>query len=211
MSFFVKNLKMKINNIHCLALNYRGVGEDNQSPIYFLKSTSCLLFENGTVPFPKFQVIESEVWTEVELGILITETCTNVEEFDAINYIGGFFIAGDITCGNIHGRDHHLAFSKARTGFCPISTHVRKMAIPGTGLEMSTYINGDLTQRGNTTSMILNPYLSISYISKIVTLQPGDIILTGTPLGADNNKVKPGDSIKHTIEGLGELNYKFGL
>lgn len=201
---------MKINNIHCLALNYKGVGETNQSPIYFLKSTSCLLFENEVVPFPRFEVDESDVWTEVELGIAISKPCHDVQVEDAADYIEGFFIAGDITCKNIHGRDHHLAFSKARTGFCPISRNRHTLDLHKEELQMQTFINGILTQEGNTSSMILNPYQAISYISKIVTLQAGDIILTGTPLGADNNKVRPGDVIKHTIQHLGELNYTFG-
>ena len=113
---------MKINNIHCLALNYKGVGEINQDPIYFLKSTSCLAYEESEVKYPKFNT--TEVWTEVELGIFISEDCENINEEEAHNYIGGFFIAGDITCSNLYNRDHHLASSKARTGFCPISTNI---------------------------------------------------------------------------------------
>ena len=69
---------MKINNIHCLALNYKGVGEINQDPIYFLKSTSCLAYEESEVKYPKFNT--TEVWTEVELGIFISEDCENINE-----------------------------------------------------------------------------------------------------------------------------------
>ena len=63
----------KINNIHCLALNYKGIGEIDQDPIYFLKSTSCLAKEDDLIPFPSFKV--SNVWTEVELGINIKVDC----------------------------------------------------------------------------------------------------------------------------------------
>lgn len=205
---------MKTNNIHCLALNYKGVGQTDQEPIYFLKSTSCLTYEGLEVPYPKFNT--SEVWTEVELGILISKPCNNVSEEEAHKYIKGFFIAGDITCQSVHNRDHHLAFSKARTGFCPISTNVTKLRLKRKKLEMKTYINGELKQLGSTSDMIFNPYKSLSYISKIVKLQKGDIILTGTPTTENGGPqfdciVKPGDIIKHTIEELGELNYSFSL
>ena len=79
---------------------------------------------------------------------------------------------------------------------------------------MKTFINGIELQRGNTIDMILNPYLSVSYISKIVKLNKGDIILTGTPTTINGGPqvdciVKSNDIIKHTIEDLGELNYRF--
>jgi 2-keto-4-pentenoate hydratase/2-oxohepta-3-ene-1,7-dioic acid hydratase in catechol pathway len=207
---------MKINNIHCLALNYNGVGLSDQSPIYFLKSTSCITHEGGVVPFPKHQVDSNQVWTEVELGVKISQDCSDVSEQEAINFIEGFFVAGDITCGNIYGRDHHLAFSKARNGFAPISSNVTKLDLRESTLQIATYINGKLTQLGNTSSMILNPYQSVSYLSKLVKLQKGDIILTGTPTTPNGGPqfdclVNPGDSIRHVIVGLGDLNYTFGL
>lgn len=207
---------MKVNNIHCLALNYRGIGVDDQSPIYFLKSTSCISHDGMTITYPRFEADTSKVWTEVELGIRILKECDNVSEDEVCNYIEGFFIAGDITCSNIHGRDHHLAFSKARNGFAPISKLIKKLDLRDTYLKMETYINNELKQVGTTADMILNPYQSISYLSKLVKLQKGDIILTGTPSTINGGPqvdciVSPGDQIKHTIQGLGELNYKFSI
>lgn len=205
---------MKINNIHCLALNYKGVGEINQDPIYFLKSTSCLAYEGGEIPYPKFNT--KNVWTETELGIKIAMDCENISEEGAFDVIEGFFIAGDITCENKYNRDHHLASSKSRTGFCPINTNVFNLDLRNKTLYLKTYINQTLKQHGNTSDMILNPYKSISYISKFVKLQKGDIILTGTPTTINGGPqydclVNPGDNITHVVEGLGELNYKFSL
>ena len=203
---------MNINNVHCLALNYRGIGVSDQDPIYFLKSTNCLTYENSNVTYTTYKV--DTVWTEVELGILINQDCENISEDDAYDVISGFFVAGDITCNSIYNRDHHLAFSKSRTGFCPISKNVKHLDLRNRTLEMKTFINGIELQRGNTIDMILNPYLSVSYISKIVKLNKGDIILTGTPTTINGGPqvdciVKSNDSIKHTIEDLGELNYRF--
>lgn len=205
---------MKINNIHCLALNYKGVGQVDQEPIYFLKSKACLTYESSQVQYPVFNT--SEVWTEVELGVYISKDCENVSEEEAYKFIKGFFVAGDITCQSIYNRDHHLAFSKARTGFCPISTNLVKLRLKKKTLSMKTYINGELRQLGSTIDMIYNPYKSLSYLSKIVKLQKGDIILTGTPTTVNGGPqydciVKPGDTIKHEIENIGELNYSFSI
>lgn len=204
---------MKIHNIHCLALNYKGIGEINQDPIYFLKSNSCITNEGGIVPYPKFKV--SEVWTEVELGLVIGKDCENLSEEEAFSVIEGFFVAGDITCNSIYERDHHLPFSKSRTGFCPIGDDVVNLDLRDRTLDMKTFINGVELQHGNTRDMIYNPYQSVSYLSKIVTLKRGDIVITGTPTTKNGGPqydclVKPNDIIKHTIEGIGELNYRFG-
>ena len=86
---------MKINNIHCLALNYRGVGQVDQEPIYFLKSKACLTYEGTEVKYPTFNT--SEVWTEVELGVYISKDCENVYEEEDNKYIKGLLVAGDIT------------------------------------------------------------------------------------------------------------------
>ena len=196
-------------NIHCLALNYAGVGELVQDPLYFLKSTSCLSKNNVVVPYPKYKT--EQVWTEVELGILIGKSCENVDEDCAEDYIKGFFVAADLTTKNIHGRDHHLAFSKARTGFCPVGDDVVDLDLSEKHLEMKTYINGNLSQSGSTQDMIYNPYKSVSYISKLVRINEGDIILTGTPSGAENNLIQPNDEIVHTIENIGELKYRMGI
>lgn len=203
---------MNISNIHCLALNYQGIGLLDQDPIYFLKSTSCLAKDYSDIPYPMYKV--DKVWTEVELGIVINTDCENISIENAYDVIKGFFVAGDITCNSIHNRDHHLAFSKSRTGFCPISDNVKHLDLRNKTLEMKTFINGVELQCGNTSAMILNPYQSVSYISKLVKLNKGDIILTGTPTTINGGPqidclVKPNDIIKHTIEELGELNYKF--
>lgn len=197
-----------IKNIHCLALNYKNVGKDNQDPLYFLKSTSCITNPGGIIPWPHNT---SQVWTEVELGIIISKTCINVNLSDAHQYIKGFIVAGDVTCNNVYDRDHHLALSKARTGFCPVNNNPVYVDLRGGKvLKMETQINGNTTQIGTTADMKFNPYQSISYLSKIITLQENDLIITGTPSGGENNIIHPNDKVKHIIEGVGELNYSFG-
>ena len=161
-----------IRNIHCLALNYVGVGNSNNPPLYFIKSISSLAKEGSTIPFPKFT---TKVWTEVELGILISKDCENIELDSAPDFIEGFFVAADITCENIHDRDHHLAFSKSRSGFCPISTNVKKLNKLDLDKEirLTTTINGIDSQIGSIQSMIYTPYECVRYISTITKLRAG--------------------------------------
>jgi len=194
---------IEINNIHCLALNYKGVGNSEEPPLYFLKSKECITLNGGIVPYPTFKV--EQVWTEVELAIVVGNN----------NNIKGIMVAGDITCGNICNRDHHLPMSKARTGFCPIGAYTPIEKIDLTKhFTMTTFINGVEKQRGTTQDIKYDIFKSIEYISKIVNLKENDIILTGTPNTPGGGPqydclVNSGDKIKHTIENIGEVNYEF--
>ena len=193
----------KINSIHGLALNYNGIGKDDEPPLYFLKSKSCLTFEGGIVPYPTFQT--EEVWTEVELGIVVGKN----------DSVKGFVVTADVTCKNTCGRDHHLPMSKARTGFCPVGSFRGVEDVDfSKPLVMTTSINGVEKQRGTTEDMKYNVKECIDYVSKIVKLEENDIILTGTPitpLGGPQYDciVQPGDVINHKIENIGEINYEF--
>ncbi|MEO1263869.1 MAG: fumarylacetoacetate hydrolase family protein [Bacteroidota bacterium] len=192
-------------NIHCLALNYKGVGSLTQTPLYFVKSLSAYCNEGAEVPYPKD--VES-MWTEVELTIIIGKEGTNIPVEAAFDYVAGYTVGADITCQNIHQRDHHLGFSKSRYNFCPVLNKVfsiSKEDLPS--LELITKINGKVTQHGYMSDINYGVAESISYISKITKLEKGDIILTGTPDGVENNIVKPGDKVEHSISGVGNLSF----
>ncbi|HAD97480.1 MAG TPA: hypothetical protein DCG19_08740 [Cryomorphaceae bacterium] len=192
-------------NIHCLALNYKGVGANDQVPLYFVKSLSALCFTGAEVPYPSNS---ESMWTEVELGIVISKPCENVSEEGARDYIKGFTVCADITCSNLHGRDHHLGFSKSRYNFCPVLDVCLEMdleALPD--LKLETSINGKLTQSGYLRDMIYDTAKSVSFVSQITRLEEGDIILTGTPSGVENNIIKAGDQVVQTIENIGSLEY----
>ena len=193
-------------NIHCLALNYKGVGENAEKPLYFIKSTNTLCFNGSLVNYPQNS---SKLWTEVELGIVVSKDCSDIEESDAEKYIDGYIVCGDITCENILNRDHHLGFSKSRKNFCPVSTKIVKLTRSELfNLELTTMINGKVTQKGSIREMLFDPYKSLSYVSSITELNQGDIILTGTPAGVDNNTIYVGDKVSHRIEKIGEVSFE---
>lgn len=194
-------------NIHCLALNYCGVGSElDEKPLYFIKSRLSLCDGSTKVPYP---ANTSTLWTEVELGIVIRKECVDVPENNAADYIDGFVVCADLSCSNLYGRDHHLGFSKSRECFCPMSSTIVPLNLSQlSSLELITEINGKVTQRGSTSQMRNDPYQSLSYVSKIVPLSKGDVILTGTPPGHENNILQRGDRVHHVIERVGELYYE---
>jgi len=201
-----KNIRIP-ENIHCLALNYPGVGSnDAEMPLYFVKSRQAYCTSGAQVHYPDGS---NKVWTEVELGIVLARAGVGIGKLEAEDYIAGYVVCADISCENIHLRDHHLGFSKSRAGFCPCSGSVIFLPLEqAMQLDIFTEINGKTTQTGNTASMLLNPAEIISYLSSLTRLEAGDLILTGTPPGYQNNMLKHGDKVHHCIIGLGEVFYE---
>lgn len=193
-------------NVYGLAYNYKdlvGFKDKYEEPLIFLKSIYSTCPNNSAISFPKD--IEN-LWAEVELVIIIAEECRNIKAEEAAHFIFGYTIGSDITAQNICGRDHHLARSKALDNFAPIGPWINTK-LDTKNLHLENIINGALFQSGNTNNRIKNDYESVSMLSKYFTLFPGDIIFTGTPANAMNSRIKRGDSITHSIEGLGQLRF----
>jgi 2-keto-4-pentenoate hydratase/2-oxohepta-3-ene-1,7-dioic acid hydratase in catechol pathway len=191
-----------------LAYNYRSlVGEKNdyEEPLFFLKSPTSPCGCNAVIKYPPFA---EAVWVEAELTIIMGKECRDVSPADAGDYVLGYTVGSDVTARNVHGRDHHLARSKALDSFAPMGPYLVS-GIDTSDLEMTTLINGETYQSGTTSEMILDSTECVSLVSKYITLRPGDAILTGTPAGAMQSLVKPGDHVRHEIEGVGVLEFSF--
>lgn len=189
-----------------LGHNYRslvGPRAHYDEPIVFLKSPTSVCAHGARVPYP---ASATKVWVEVELGVVIGTRCRSVSAAEAGDSILGYTIGGDITAENIHGRDWHLARSKALDGFAPLGPYL-VCGVDTSSLELRTLINGREYQRGNTDDRILNDREVVSLVSSFMTLEPGDVILTGTPVGATDSVVRPGDVVTHRVESLGELQF----
>lgn len=190
-----------------LGYNYKslvGARDSYDEPVFFLKSPTSLCGHRSRVAFPTFA---TKVWVEVELGVVIGRECHNVPVADAAACILGYTIGGDITAENIHGRDWHLARSKAIDDFAPTGPWLVQGIDTG-NLEMHTFINGKVFQTGNTGDRIQNDAEIVSCLSRYLTLKPWDLILTGTPAGALGATVVPGDAVTHRVAGLGELSFE---
>tara|TARA_Y100000768_G_C23967477_1_gene678607 strand:+ start:1575 stop:2183 length:609 start_codon:yes stop_codon:yes gene_type:complete len=196
-----------IKNIHCLALNYGGVGLSDEKPLYFVKSHNSLTGNNSIINFPENT---EELWTEVEICIILAKDCNKISVDKAKNFIKGITVACDLTRKNIHGRDHHLGYSKSLSGFCPIlnEDYLCLDELDLNNIKLETQINGKITQQGSSSEMIYNIYESLSFISSFTNLKKNDIILTGTPSGVENNLIKKGDSV---ISKLNNLTLNFSI
>jgi 2-keto-4-pentenoate hydratase/2-oxohepta-3-ene-1,7-dioic acid hydratase in catechol pathway len=193
-------------NIHCLAFNYPGVGAlASETPLYFVKSKQAFCASGARVRYP---VDTDFFWTEVELGIVLGDDLENASLAQCNAAIAGYVVCADLSCTNIHGRDHHLGFSKSRTNFCPSSWPPQVIAPDAIAeLEMSTEINGKCTQTGQCAQMLYGPAQALHYLSRLTRLAVGDLVLTGTPAGWRNNRLTRGDRVRHVISQIGELTY----
>jgi 2-keto-4-pentenoate hydratase/2-oxohepta-3-ene-1,7-dioic acid hydratase in catechol pathway len=190
-----------------LAYNYKSLtgGSDHEEPLFFFKSVTSLIGHGQAVTIPAFV---ERVWVEVELALVISRRGANIATDDAHRFVLGHTIGNDITAVNVHGRDHHLARSKGLDNFCPLGPCLLP-GMPNPNLKIETRINGRVTQSGNTSDRILDDAGSIAMLSRYVTLEPGDVILTGTCAGAMESVVRAGDAVVVSVEGIGQLRTRF--
>ena len=185
-------------------------------PIVFMKATSCINGPNDDIELaPNSKKLD---W-EVELGIVIGKETKNISEKDAPNHILGYCLINDIS-----EREWQIekmgqwVKGKSHDTFGPIGPYlVTQDEISDiNNLSMSLDVNGKRMQTGNTGTMIFNVFFIVSYLSKYMSLQPGDVITTGTPPGVGMGKkpqvfLKAGDKMRLSIEHLGEQNSKVAL
>ena len=182
-------------------------------PIVFMKASSCISGPNDDIEMPKNS---SKLDWEVELAIVIGRDAKNISEKEAPDYILGYCIVNDVS-----EREWQIEklgqWVKGKSGdtFGPTGPYlVTKDEIPDiNNLNLVLELNGKKMQSGNTKNMIFNTNFLVSYLSKFMSLQPGDLITTGTPPGVGMGMkpqvfLKPGDNIKLTIDYLGEQNSK---
>jgi len=184
-----------------------------KEPIIFMKATSCISGPNDDVIIPKNS--KKCDW-EVEIAFVIGKETKNISELESKNHIFGYCIVNDISEREwqLEGTGQWVKGKSADT-FGPVGPYlVTKDEIKNVqNLNMKLDVNGKNMQTGNTNKMIFNINFLLSYLSKFMTLQPGDIITTGTPPGIGNGKkppifLKTGDEVKLSIEKLGEQNQK---
>ena len=204
----------QVSKFVCVGLNYSDHAAETGSPIptepiLFHKATSCIVGPNDDVMLPKDSVKTD--W-EVELGIVIGSRARYVEESAAMEHIAGFCVINDVSEREFQiERQGQWTKGKGCDTFGPIGPWlVTPDEVPNlAALAMSCDVNGERRQSGSTRTMIFNVPFIVSYISRFMTLLPGDVIATGTPPGVGLGMkpptfLKAGDEIRLSIEGLGE-------
>jgi 2-keto-4-pentenoate hydratase/2-oxohepta-3-ene-1,7-dioic acid hydratase in catechol pathway len=208
-----------IGKIIAVGLNYADHAAESNlpvptEPIYFTKAVTALNGPNDDVIKPRDA---TKMDWEVELGLIIGKTCRYVDEAEALNHVAGYVLVNDISERAFQKeRGTQWVKGKGCDTFCPTGPWLvtpDELGDPHV-LDMFLDVNGQRMQTGNTKTLIFNVAQCISYISRFVTLQPGDLVITGTPPGVGEGKkpnpiyLNAGDEMHLGIKGLGEQRHK---
>ncbi len=192
------------SKIVAVGLNYKDHAaefgkEVPAEPLIFFKPSSAVITHKEEIKIPTFT---KRVDYEGELAIVIGKTCKNISEKEAPDYIIGYSCFNDVTERIIQKKDGQYSRAKGFDTFAPYGPYIETETDP-TCLKIQTVLNGKIVQDNNTKNQIFSPFYLVSFISRYMTLFPGDIIPTGTPSGV--GPIKEGDMIEIVIENIGTL------
>jgi 2-keto-4-pentenoate hydratase/2-oxohepta-3-ene-1,7-dioic acid hydratase in catechol pathway len=184
--------------------NYPGEPDDGDQgpvePVLFLKPSTSVAGPQDPIAYPA--KITERVEHEGELAVIIGRLCRDVPPHRAAEVIFGYTCANDVTARDLQERDVQWTRAKGFDTFCPLGPWIETDIDPG-DLELITSVNGEIRQRARTSQLRFGVPALISYVSQIMTLLPGDVLLTGTPAGS--GPMTDGDEVSVTIEGIGTL------
>jgi 2-keto-4-pentenoate hydratase/2-oxohepta-3-ene-1,7-dioic acid hydratase in catechol pathway len=200
--------------IVCVGLNYRDHAAEGgmdlpNAPLLFAKWPSSLIGAGDAIVVPPEA---TEVDYEAELGVVIGSTARRVTERDALDHVEGYICVNDVTARDLQFGDGQWTRGKSPDTFCPVGPRLvaREEIDDPQALAIRCILNGRTMQESSTAQMIFSVAEIIAYTSQIITLEPGDLIATGTPAGVgifQDPKVllQPGDEVSVQIDGLGTL------
>jgi 2-keto-4-pentenoate hydratase/2-oxohepta-3-ene-1,7-dioic acid hydratase in catechol pathway len=199
------------SKVVCVGKNYAAhiaemnTGEAPKEPLLFLKPSTAVIGPGDAIRIPPGS---TNVHHEAELAVVIgARGARNVTPEQAPASIFGYTIGDDVTERDMQKHDGQWTRAKGFDSFCPLGPWI-ETDVPGLGLnpadlEVTCMVDGELRQQGRTSQLIFDVPTLISYISQVMTLLPGDVVLTGTPSGV--GPIRPGQRVDVTIEGLGTL------
>ena len=194
------------SKIVCVGRNYRDhakeLGNDVPAePLLFFKPPSALLAPGGAIQMP---AASGRVDFEGELALVIGRRASRLQpDADWRSYIRGYTLANDVTARDLQKKDGQWTRAKGFDTFCPVGPLVSDEVDPEAGLTIESRVNGEVRQHGSTLDFIFPIPALLSYITAAIALEPGDLLLTGTPAGV--GPLAPGDRVEVSIPGLGVL------
>jgi 2-keto-4-pentenoate hydratase/2-oxohepta-3-ene-1,7-dioic acid hydratase in catechol pathway len=171
-----------------------------EEPIIFLKPATSVVGPDANVVHP---AISHDVQHEAELAAVIGKVARHVKAEDASAFILGYTAANDVTARDLQARDGQWARAKGFDTFCPLGPAIETELDPLEKLAVICRVNGDVRQAGFTSDMVFGVAEIIEHVTAVMTLLPGDVILTGTPSGV--GKVEVGDVMEVEVDGIGTL------
>jgi len=199
--------------IICLGLNYRDHAEESgqeipAAPLWFAKFANSLIGSGQEIVLPAAH--PDYVDYEAELAVVIGRTASRVEEADALSYVAGVMPFNDVSARDLQLQNPLWTSGKAVDTFAPCGPALVTLDEAGDlgALGLRTRINGKVVQEGNTSNLIFSVASAVAWLSRTITLAPGDIIATGTPAGVGGPQgtfLRDGDTVEVEIDGLGVL------
>ena len=195
---------MNPSKIVGIGSNYRRHIEEMGRPVptvpkVFLKPPSAIIGNGDAILIPPGT---QRVDHEAELGVVIGRRMSRVSVADALTFVGGYTAVNDVTARDFQRLDGVFSRAKGFDTFCPVGPRVVTSLDPS-DLRIRCFVDGNLRQDGRTSDMIFDVPTILSFVSHIMTLEPGDLVATGTPMGV--GPLLPGQTVVVDVEGVGEL------
>ena len=199
--------------IVCVGLNYRDHAEEQgtdlpQAPLLFAKWQNALIGPGDAIVIPP---LVTKCDYEAELGVVIGATVRDVSAENALEAVAGYVCVNDVSARDLQFADGQWTRGKSPDTFCPVGPLVPRDQVPDPqALAIRAILNGETMQDSTTANMVFGVAEIIEYVTRVITLEPGDLIATGTPAGVGAFRkppvwMQPGDEITIEIEGLGSL------
>jgi 2-keto-4-pentenoate hydratase/2-oxohepta-3-ene-1,7-dioic acid hydratase in catechol pathway len=199
--------------IVCVGLNYRDHAEEQgvglpERPLLFAKWPNTLIGNGDPIRIPS---ISKNVDYEAELGVVIGRRASAVSAGDALDFVEGYVVANDVSGRDLQFSDGQWVRGKSLDTFLPVGDLVPASEVPDPqSLPIRAILNGQVMQDSNTSNMVFGVADIVAFVSQAITLEPGDLIITGTPAGVGAFRdpkvwLQPGDDITIEIDGLGSI------
>jgi 2,4-didehydro-3-deoxy-L-rhamnonate hydrolase len=201
--------------ILCSGINYRGHKEENpeakmpSEPFFFSKLPSAVIGPGEAIIKPPQT---NQLDYEVELAVVIGRTMKRTVEAEVMDCIAGYTILHDVSARDVQFKDNQITLGKNFDTFCPLGPCiVMRDELPDPGnVKLRSYVNGKLMQNGSTADWVFPLPKLLSFLSSVMTLEPGDVVSTGTPAGVGVFRkpqlfLRPGDVVRLEVEGIGVL------
>jgi 2-keto-4-pentenoate hydratase/2-oxohepta-3-ene-1,7-dioic acid hydratase in catechol pathway len=199
--------------IVCVGLNYRDHAEEQgvelpERPLLFAKWPNTLIASGDAICIP---AISKNVDYEAELGVVIGRQASGVGVDDALDFVQGYVVANDVSGRDLQFADGQWVRGKSLDTFLPVGDLVPVSEVPDPqALPIRAILNGEVMQDSNTSNQIFGVAEVVAFVSQAITLEPGDLIITGTPAGVGAFRdpkvwLKPGDEVTIEIDGLGSI------
>jgi 2-keto-4-pentenoate hydratase/2-oxohepta-3-ene-1,7-dioic acid hydratase in catechol pathway len=191
--------------IVALGLNYRDHAAEighplPEEPLLFMKPATAVIGPDEDIRYP---AMSRRVDYEAELAVVIGKPCRHVAAEDFRDYVLGYTCINDVTARDLQQKDGQFTRSKSFDTFAPLGPWIETAIPDPDNLMVEAFLNGERRQHASTSNMIFKVAAQVAFISRIMTLLPGDVIATGTPVGI--GPMQPGDVVEIRVEGVGTL------